>query len=123
MSAPSLPQPAAPPPLTSAQRRLYWAPWAGWTLDGMDSFIFALVLSPALTELLPRSGRSASAPQVVSGGSVLFAVFLLGWGSSLIWDPLADLWSRARTLAAAVGCYGVLILPFCLETRGQRLPA
>ena len=34
----------------------FWAAWSGWTLDGMDSVIYALVLSPALTELLPQSG-------------------------------------------------------------------
>jgi hypothetical protein len=34
----------------------FWGAWAGWTLDGMDSVIYALVLSPALTELLPKSG-------------------------------------------------------------------
>jgi MFS family permease len=107
MSAPSLPQPAAHQPLTSVQRRGFWAAWAGWTLDGMDSFIFALVLTPALTELLPKSGLPGSGPHVVFAGSVLFAVFLVGWGSSLIWGPLADRWGRARTLAAAVACYAV----------------
>ena len=34
-------------PLTRDQVRGFWAAWAGWTLDGMDSFIFALVLAPA----------------------------------------------------------------------------
>ena len=38
----------------------FWSAWLGWTLDGMDSFIYALVLSPALTELLPRSGVAAT---------------------------------------------------------------
>jgi len=36
----------------------FWAAWSGWTLDGMDSVIYALVLSPALTELLPKSGMT-----------------------------------------------------------------
>jgi len=94
-------------PLTSAQVRGFWAAWAGWTLDGMDSFIFALVLAPALTELLPKSGMDGSPPSVVFAGSVLFAVFLAGWGTSLIWGPLADRWGRTRTLAAAVAFYAV----------------
>jgi MFS family permease len=94
-------------PLTSAQVRGFWAAWAGWTLDGMDSFIFALVLAPALTELLPKSGLDGSPPAVVFAGSVLFAVFLAGWGTSLIWGPLADRWGRTRTLAAAVAFYAV----------------
>ena len=38
----------------------FWGAWAGWTLDGMDSVIYALVLSPALTELLPKSGIKAT---------------------------------------------------------------
>jgi MFS family permease len=94
-------------PLTSAQLRGFWAAWSGWTLDGMDSFIFALVLAPALTELLPKSGMDGSPSQVVFVGSVLFAVFLAGWGTSLIWGPIADRWGRTRTLAAAVACYAV----------------
>lgn len=94
-------------PLTLAQVRGFWAAWLGWTLDGMDSFIFALVLAPALTELLPKSGMDGSPSHVVFAGSVLFAVFLAGWGSSIIWGPLADRWGRTRTLAASVACYAV----------------
>ena len=94
-------------PLTRAQVRGFWAAWSGWTLDGMDSFIFALVLTPALTELLPQSHMDASPAHVAFAGSVLFAVFLAGWGTSLVWGPVADRWGRTRTLAAAVACYAV----------------
>ena len=85
----------------------FWAAWLGWTLDGMDSFIFALVLAPALTELLPKSGMDGTPTHVVFAGSVLFAVFLAGWGTSFLWGPIADRWGRTRTLAAAVVCYAV----------------
>ncbi|PYU64367.1 MAG: MFS transporter, partial [Acidobacteria bacterium] len=47
-------------PLTRNQVRGFWASWGGWTLDGMDSFIYALVLVPSLRELLPRSGIEAT---------------------------------------------------------------
>src|SRR6202789_3344248 len=94
-------------PLDRAQIRGFWAAWSGWTLDGMDSFIFALVLAPALTELLPKSGMDGSPSHVAFAGSVLFAVFLAGWGSSLLWGPVADRFGRTRTLAAAVACYAV----------------
>jgi MFS family permease len=93
--------------LTSAQVRGFWAAWSGWTLDGMDSFIFALVLAPALAELLPKSGLDGAPASVVFAGSVLFAVFLAGWGTSLLWGPIADRWGRTRTLAGAVACYAV----------------
>src|ERR1700692_4959838 len=94
-------------PLTGTQVRGFWAAWAGWTLDGMDSFIFALVLAPALTELLPKSGMDGSPSHVVFAGSVMFAVFLAGWGTSLIWGPLVARWGRPRTLAAAVASYAL----------------
>src|SRR5246127_2731064 len=81
-------------PLNRNQIVGFWGAWAGWTLDGMDSFIYALVLAPALTELLPRSGFAATPSNVGLAGSILFAVFLAGWGTSLIWGPLADRWGR-----------------------------
>src|SRR5471030_194515 len=84
-------------PLNRTQIVGFWGAWAGWTLDGMDSFIFALVLAPALTELLPKSGMDGSPSHVVFAGSVLFAVFLAGWGTSLVWGPVADRWGRTRT--------------------------
>ena len=48
-----------PTPLTKNQWRGFFASWGGWALDGMDSYIFALVMVPALKELLPRSGLRA----------------------------------------------------------------
>ena len=47
-------------PLNRQQIIGFWAAWFGWMLDGMDSVIYALVLGPALTELLPRSGMEAT---------------------------------------------------------------
>ena len=65
----------------------------------MDSFIYALVLTPALTELLPRSGYAATPANVGLAGSILFALFLVGWGLSFIWGPLADRFGRTKVLA------------------------
>ena len=85
----------------------FWAAWAGWLLDGMDGVIYALVLVPALTELLPRSGIEASAGNIGYIGSILFALFLVGWGLSFIWGPIGDRYGRTRTLAATVLIYSV----------------
>ena len=85
----------------------FWTAWAGWTLDGMDSVIYALVLSPALTELLPKSGFKATPANVGFAGSVLFALFLVGWGLSLIWGPIADRFGRTRVLAATILVYAI----------------
>jgi len=85
----------------------FWAAWMGWTLDGMDSVIYALVLSPALNELLPKSGIKATPATVGYAGSVLFALFLVGWGLSLIWGPIADRFGRTRVLAATIFVYAI----------------
>jgi len=93
--------------LSKTQIAGFWAAWTGWTLDGMDSFIYALVLSPALTELLPKSGMDGSAANVGLVGSVLFALFLIGWGLAFVWGPLADRFGRTCVLAASVLMYAV----------------
>ena len=93
--------------LTSAQITGFWGAWSGWTLDGMDSFIYALVLSPALTELLPKSGIAKTPENVGLAGSILFALFLVGWGLSFIWGPIADRFGRTRVLAATVFAYAI----------------
>jgi MFS family permease len=85
----------------------FWAAWFGWTLDGMDSVIYALVLAPALTELLPRSGIAATPANIGFYGSVMFALFLIGWGMSFIWGPIADRFGRTRSLAGSILVYAV----------------
>jgi MFS family permease len=99
-----VPQPTR---LSSSQITGFWAAWAGWTLDGMDSFIYALVLSPALIELLPKSEMNGSPANVGFVGSILFAMFLVGWGLSFIWGPIADRFGRTRVLAASVAMYAL----------------
>src|SRR5207248_6081693 len=95
-------------PLTRNQIVGFWGAWAGWTLDGMDSFIYALVLAPALTELLPKSGYAATPGNVGLAGSILFALFLTGWGMAFIWGPLADRFGRTKVLAATIFTFSVL---------------
>src|SRR5580700_12133864 len=97
----------APTPLSRPQITGFWAAWTGWTLDGMDSFIYALVLSPALTELLPKSGMEGTPGNVGFIGSVMFAMFLVGWGLAFIWGPIADRFGRVHVLAASVLMYAV----------------
>jgi MFS family permease len=94
-------------PLTSNQVRGFWAAWGGWALDGMDSFIYSLVLVPALRELLPATGIPVSVGNIGFYGSVLFALFLVGWGLSMVWGPIADRFGRVRTLMLTILCYSV----------------
>ena len=85
----------------------FWAAWTGWTLDGMDSVIYALVLTPALTELIPKSGMELSPARLGYVGSVMFALFLVGWGCAFIWGPIADHFGRTKALAATILVYAI----------------
>ena len=93
--------------LTPNQVRGFWAAWAGFALDGMDSFIYALVLAPAMRELLPKSGIPANAEQSGFYGGLLFALFLFGWGCSMVWGPIGDRFGRVRALMLTIVCYSV----------------
>ena len=97
-------------PLTTNQKRGFIAAWGGWALDGMDSFIYALVLVPALTELLPNSGIEVSPANIGYYGSILFALFLAGWGMSMVWGPIGDRIGRVRALMLTILCYSLFTL-------------
>ena len=45
--------PATPAAATPRQRKAFISAFGGWMLDGYNAGIFGLVLSPALSELLP----------------------------------------------------------------------
>ena len=102
--------------LTKQQVAGFWASWWGWTLDGMDSVIYALVLTPALKELLPRSGILVTPGSLGFIGSILFAVFLAGWGCAFVWGPIADRYGRTKTLAATIVVFAVFTGAAALST-------
>jgi MFS family permease len=76
----------------------------------MDSFIYALVLVPALRDLLPVSGIPASNANVGYYGALLFALFLVGWGMAFIWGPIADQFGRVRTLTLTILFFSLFTL-------------
>ena len=108
-------------PLTRNQIRGFWASWGGWTLDGMDSFIYALVLVPSLRDLLPRSGIAATKGNIGFYGGLLFALFLVGWGLAFLWGPVGDKFGRVRTLMLTVVWYSVFTFLSALVTNVWQL--
>src|SRR3984885_3078076 len=103
--------------LTGEQIRGFLAAWGGWALDGMDSFIYALVMVPALRELLPRSGHAANTAMVGFYGGLLFALFLVGWGLAFLWGPIADKYGRVFTLMLTIIWYSVFTLAGAAATQ------
>ena len=108
-------------PLTRNQIRGFWASWGGWTLDGMDSFIYALVLVPSLRDLLPRSGIAATKGNIGFYGGLLFALFLVGWGLAFLWGPVGDKFGRVRTLMLTIVWYSVFTFLSALVTNVWQL--
>jgi MFS family permease len=98
------------PRLTRNQIRSFWAAWGGWSMDGMDSFIYSLVLVPALTELLPRSGITATKANVGYYGSLFFALFMIGYGCAIVWGPVADRFGRVKTMMISILWFSLFTL-------------
>lgn len=112
----SSPARASRSPLTKNQIRGFWAAWGGWALDGMDSFIYALVLVPAMKELLPQSGIPATQGAIGYYGGLLFSLFLVGWGFAFLWGPIGDRFGRVRTLTLTILCYSLFTLLGAVST-------
>lgn len=81
--------------------------WLGWVFDAMDATIYAMVLHPALHELLGRGGHAA--PEAVGWyGGIIFSVFLIGWAvGGVAFGVLADRFGRTRVLVVTILIYAV----------------
>ena len=88
-------------------RKVFWATWSGWMLDGFDSSIYGYILVGALTELLPASGIEASRANIGLYGGLLFSIFMLGWACSMVWGWAADRYGRVRIMCWTVLVYSV----------------
>jgi len=102
--------------LTPNQIRGFWAAWGGWAVDGLDAFISALVLVPAMRDLLPRSGMTATTANLGFFGGILFALLLVGWALAFIWGPVADRFGRVRTLVFTLLCYSAFSILSAVAT-------
>jgi MFS family permease len=78
--------------------------WLGGVFDGMDSSIFAMVLFPALSDLLGTKSHA----EVGMYGSYIIALFMLGWAAgAMFFGMLADYIGRARTLTLTILLYAI----------------
>src|SRR5580700_3978793 len=87
--------------ITRYQWLVFLVVWLGWTLDSADFGLFALVLRPALTELLGFStaGNLDPAQLALLGktGGLLAMTGLLGWAfGGFFFGIIADYIGRVR---------------------------
>ncbi|HLH57140.1 MAG TPA: MFS transporter [Verrucomicrobiae bacterium] len=88
-----------PQRITGYQWLVLAVAWLGWVFDSMDSTIYALVLQPALRELLPAGGIEPSVEKVSWYGGIIFSVFLIGWAlGGVVFGVLADRFGRTKVL-------------------------
>jgi len=91
--------------LTRYQWTVFLVAWLGWALDTTDFGLFALVLRPALTDLL---GGHPSSAQIGQIGGMLGTMGLLGWAfGGFIFGVLADYIGRVRSLALSILVFSV----------------
>ena len=98
-------KPEADAGLAATPRRIFWAAWAGWMLDGFDSTLYIFVLFPALTELLSAGGIAPERATIAFYGGWLFTIFMLGWACSMFWGWLADRIGRVNVMCLTILVY------------------
>jgi len=82
-----MPEPKWYRELTPYQWRVLVCACLGWALDIMDGYLYAIILFPAMSELL---GTTESAVIGWYGGIVL-SIFMIGWAlGGLVFGPIAD---------------------------------
>ena len=94
--------------VTSYQWLVLFVAWLGWVFDAMDATIYAVVLHPALHELLHTSGGPAAAERIGWYGGIIFSIFLIGWAiGGITFGIAADRFGRTKVLMATIMIYAV----------------
>jgi MFS family permease len=88
--------------LTPYQWRVLICASLGWALDIMDGYLYAIVLFPAMSELLNTTESAA----IGWYGGIVLSIFMIGWAlGGLVFGPIADRYGRAKTMAITILVY------------------
>jgi MFS family permease len=96
--------------VTPYQWRVLFVAWLGWVFDSMDATIYAIVLHPALHDLLHTGpgGPPVSDGDIAWYGGIIFSIFLIGWAvGGVLFGVAADYFGRTKTLIATILIYAV----------------
>ncbi|HYM37588.1 MAG TPA: MFS transporter [Nitrospiraceae bacterium] len=92
--------------VTPYQWLVLFVAWLGWVFDSMDATIYAIVLHPALDELLRTSASGATPEAIGWHGGLIFSIFLIGWAvGGVLFGIVADRFGRTKTLMATILIY------------------
>src|SRR5438093_8827283 len=81
----------------------------------MDATIYAIVLQPALEDMLTASAGAGPVSQDAIGpeaigwyGGIIFSIFLIGWAiGGVLFGVVADRFGRTRTLIFTILIYAI----------------
>ena len=74
----------------------------------MDATIYAIVLHPALHDLLHSASGPPATEQIGWYGGIIFSIFLIGWAiGGITFGILADRFGRTKVLIATIIIYAV----------------
>jgi len=94
--------------VTPYQWLVLFVAWLGWVFDSMDATIYAIVLHPALDELLQTSVGGATPETIGWHGGLIFSIFLVGWAiGGVLFGIVADRFGRTKTLIATILIYAI----------------
>jgi MFS family permease len=94
--------------VTPYQWLVLFVAWLGWVFDSMDATIYAIVLHPALDELLQASAGGATPDNIGWHGGLIFSIFLIGWAiGGVSFGIVADRFGRTKTLIATILIYAI----------------
>jgi MFS family permease len=94
--------------VTPYQWLVLFVAWLGWVFDAMDATIYAIVLHPALHDLLHTSSGPSTTEQIGWYGGIIFSIFLIGWAiGGISFGILADRLGRTKVLIATIIIYAV----------------
>lgn len=88
--------------ITPYQWRVFICVLLGWALDIMDGYLFAIILFPAMSQLL---GTTESGVIGWYGGIIL-SITMVGWAfGGILFGIIADRYGRAKTMALTILVY------------------
>ena len=92
--------------VTRYQWLVLFVAWLGWVFDAMDATIYAIVLHPALHDLLHTFDGPPTTESIGWYGGIIFSIFLIGWAvGGIAFGIAADRFGRTKVLMATIIIY------------------